>query len=152
WTTKAAWIVSAGKCCLAWRGQDCAHLSGQRCRGHAAARGSKAREARRGEMSKNAARLVHVVGSVPFSCAEEVFQQLSGAIGPQSERIPDGETGERLNWIMCQAEPFKSATNLEVGGERQVGGGRNPRYKRKDGSSPGDVRFPPLGYSRNALA
>ena len=51
---------------------------------------------------------------------------------------------------MTQADAFKDAANFEVGGERQMAGGRNFRYRRKDGKSAQDVRFPPLGYSRYA--
>jgi hypothetical protein len=96
-------------------------------------------------------RPIHVVGSVPLSCATEVFKRLSDLIGTRLKRMPDGETGDRLNWIMIQSEPFKQATNLEVDGERIMPGGRNPRYKRTPGRHTEEVSFPALGYSRNAI-
>ena len=97
-------------------------------------------------------RSVLLVGSVPLSSAEEVFEVVSAELGTFVKRIPDGETGARLLWIVCQGEPMKNAQGLEVGGERQLQGGiRNPRYKVKEGLKPEDVRFGRLGYADNAL-
>lgn len=45
---------------------------------------------------------VHLVGSVPLADAEEVFRTTAAALGKRLRRIPDGETGERANWIMWQ--------------------------------------------------
>ena len=45
------------------------------------------------------ARNVHLVGSVPMADAEEVFETVSAALGTRIKRIPDGETGERGDWI-----------------------------------------------------
>ena len=44
-------------------------------------------------------RHLHLVGSVPLSDAREVFTVVSRQLGPYLKRIPDGETGERLDWI-----------------------------------------------------
>jgi hypothetical protein len=44
-------------------------------------------------------RHVHFVGSVPLSDAREVFATTSAALGSRLRRIPDGETGERSDWI-----------------------------------------------------
>ena len=44
-------------------------------------------------------RHVHLVGSVPLRNAREVFMTVSGLLGPRLERIRDGETGERSDWI-----------------------------------------------------
>ena len=42
---------------------------------------------------------VHLVGSVPLADARAVFATVSAALGPHLKSIPDGETGERLDWI-----------------------------------------------------
>jgi hypothetical protein len=42
---------------------------------------------------------VHLVGSVPMASAREVFETVGRALGPRLKRIPDGETGERADWI-----------------------------------------------------
>jgi hypothetical protein len=46
--------------------------------------------------------LLHFVGSIPLATGEDVFQQLSDAVGPFVRRMPDGETGERRLWIRFQ--------------------------------------------------
>ena len=42
---------------------------------------------------------VYLVGSVPMASAQEVFETVSAALGPRIKRLPDGETGERGDWI-----------------------------------------------------
>jgi hypothetical protein len=42
---------------------------------------------------------IYLVGSVPLENAEQVFEKISAAFGPRIKRIPDGETGERADWI-----------------------------------------------------
>lgn len=101
---------------------------------------------------KQNGRSVLLVGSVPLSSAEEVFEAVGSELGAFVKRIPDGETGPRSSWIVCQGEPMKNSQGLEVGGERQLQGGiRNPRYKIKEGLNPEDVKFSRLGYADNAL-
>lgn len=50
-------------------------------------------------------RNVHLVGSVPLANAHDVFVTVSAALGPRLLRIPDGETGERIDWI-AHLEPL----------------------------------------------
>jgi hypothetical protein len=103
-------------------------------------------------ISKQKERLVLLLGSIPLASAEEVFEAVSLELGKFVKRIPDGETGPRSLWIVCQGEPMKNSQGLEVGGERQLQGGiRNPRYKIREGLKPEDVKFSRLGYARNAL-
>src|SRR5580698_421938 len=103
-------------------------------------------------ISKQKERLVLLLGSIPLASAEEVFDAVSSELGKFVKRIPDGETGPRSLWIVCQGEPMKNSQGLEVGGERQLQGGiRNPRYKIREGLKPEDVKFSRLGYARNAL-
>ena len=56
---------------------------------------------------------VHLVGSVPLANAEEVFATVSRLLGPRAARIPDGETGERSNWIAWQLPMLQANPNLE---------------------------------------
>ncbi len=42
---------------------------------------------------------VHLVGSIPLGDAEDVFRAASSILGGRLQRIPDGETDERTNWI-----------------------------------------------------
>ena len=43
--------------------------------------------------------VIHLVGSIPLKDATQVFYNVSDAIGPYICRLPDGETGKRINWI-----------------------------------------------------
>jgi hypothetical protein len=103
-------------------------------------------------ISKQKERLVLLLGSIPLASAEEVFDAVSSELGKFVKRIPDGETGPRSLWIVCQGEPMRNSQGLDVGGERQLQGGiRNPRYKIREGLKPEDVKFSRLGYAHNAL-
>jgi hypothetical protein len=48
---------------------------------------------------------IYLVG-LPMKNAEEVFQQISAALGSRVERIPDGEIGERRDWITWLEQAF----------------------------------------------
>src|SRR5690606_27832431 len=60
-----------------------------------------------------AVRDVLIVGSVPLGGAEAVFRALAGALGARVRRLPDGETGARLNWIEFQTPVFDSHPMFE---------------------------------------
>ena len=49
---------------------------------------------------------VHLVGSVPFSSAEEVFVKSIQALSGRLHTIPDGETGSRHYFVMWQSFVF----------------------------------------------
>ena len=49
---------------------------------------------------------VLLVGSVPAADAEAVFRLLAKELGARAKRYPDGETGERTNWIRWQKRSF----------------------------------------------
>lgn len=69
----------------------------------------------------------HLVGSVPLKSAEDVFQVASKCLGDRLERIPDGETGERSEWIHFQIPIIAATPGIE---EVQV-------------RIPDDVKLPP---------
>ena len=54
-----------------------------------------------------------LVGSVPLKNSEEVFTVSSEVLGHHLRRIPDGETGERVNWIMFQHGLFTGSPQIE---------------------------------------
>jgi hypothetical protein len=105
-------------------------------------------------MSKGDARSVHLVGSVPLDSAEQVFSTVAAQLRGRIRRIPDGETGERLQWIGWQLEKLAATPGLEVGGERQLLGGKfkNPQLRLKAGAKPQDIKLPPPGYAAMAAA
>jgi hypothetical protein len=96
------------------------------------------------------ARNVHLVGSVPLANAAEVFETVSSALGPRLKRLPDGETGERSDWITWLEPAFANNPALVKSGEffrvHASGTGRE-RYTLKPGFSAEDVRFDNLFYA-----
>lgn len=98
------------------------------------------------------ARNILLIGSIPLSSAEEVFEavgrELDGLVG----RVPDGEIGERNDWVAWQSSAFsripfvervESARLIEVGTDDLPKG---PQYRVRPGFPTAAVRFGPLGY------
>jgi hypothetical protein len=101
------------------------------------------------------ARHVHLVGSVPMASAAEVFETVSAALGPRIRRLPDGETGERGDWITWLEPVFARHPAFVKSGEffrvHSSGTGRE-RYKLKPGYAAQDVHFDNLFYADIAKA
>ena len=57
---------------------------------------------------------VLLVGSVPLGSADEVFQLAAVELGDRIDRIPDGETGPRSDWIVWQYPVLSSRPEFEV--------------------------------------
>lgn len=102
-----------------------------------------------------ATRHVHLVGSVPMRDAEEVFRRVSEALGPHLKRLPDGETGERLNWVGHLEAVFAANPALQRTDElfriHPTATGWY-RCRLKEGKSVADVRFDNLLYADYAVA
>jgi len=58
--------------------------------------------------------LLHFVGSIPLQDGDAVFEELSNSVGGYLRRMPDGETGERLKWIVFQQKMLISHPAMEV--------------------------------------
>jgi hypothetical protein len=100
-------------------------------------------------------RHVHLVGSVPFRNAREVFSTVSGVLGSRLKRIPDGETGERSDWITWLEPAFSENPALEKSDELfrvHATGTARIRYRLRPGKSANDVRFDNLFYADVAAA
>jgi hypothetical protein len=93
---------------------------------------------------------LYLVGSVPMANAEEVFTKVSAALGPRLKWIPDGETGERLDWITWLEPVFAQSPALEQSDEffrvHASGTGRK-RYRLKPGKTLADFRIDDLFYA-----
>jgi len=93
---------------------------------------------------------VYLVGSVPMASAGEVFENVSAALGTRIKRLPDGETGERGDWISWLEPVFSEHPSFQKSGEffrvHSSGTGRE-RYTLKPGIKPQDVRFQNLYYA-----
>ena len=66
---------------------------------------------------------VHFNGSVNLADAESVMREIASRVPSGLRRIPDGETGDRGNWIFFQLQKF---LQLPVAGAGPAGrrGGR----------------------------
>ena len=75
------------------------------------------------------ARNIYLVGSVPMANAQDVFAQVSAALGPRIKRLPDGETGERGDWITWLEPVFADNPAFVKSGEffRVHASGDRPR-------------------------
>jgi hypothetical protein len=93
---------------------------------------------------------VYLVGSVPMASATEVFEKVSAALGTRIKRLPDGETGERGDWISWLEPVFSQNPAFEKSGEffriHASGTGRE-RYHLKPGIKLQDVGFDNLFYA-----
>ena len=95
-------------------------------------------------------RKIHLVGSVPMANARDVFETVSTALGARVKRLPDGETGERGDWITWLEPAFAQNPAFVKSGEffrvHASGTGRE-RYALKAGLRAQDVRFDNLFYA-----
>ena len=100
-------------------------------------------------------RHVHLVGSVPLSDAREVFATASRVLGMRLKRIPDGETGERSDWITWLEPAFAGNPALEKSDELfrvHATGTARIRYRLRAEKTVDDVRFDNLFYADIAKA
>jgi methionine synthase II (cobalamin-independent) len=105
---------------------------------------------------------VLIVGSVPLVDSEAVFRALAGALGDRIRRLPDGETGERINWIEFQTPVFDRHPMFEPAPEDEGAKAdwRNAAadtvwkikswHRLRRGVSGSDVAFGSLGYAQAA--
>jgi hypothetical protein len=96
------------------------------------------------------ARNIYLVGSVPMANTAEVFEKVSAALGERIKRLPDGETGNRGDWITWLEPVFADNPGLQKSGEffrvHSSGTGRE-RYALKPGFRAADIRFDNLFYA-----
>jgi hypothetical protein len=98
---------------------------------------------------------IYLVGSVPFATPAEVFAKISAAFGPRIGRIPDGEVGERIDWVTHLERLFRDNPAFEPSDEVfgvHAGAAKRRRYRLKPGRAAADVTFGDLGYADNARA
>ncbi|MCK6556143.1 hypothetical protein L6Q96_16430 [Candidatus Binatia bacterium] len=94
---------------------------------------------------------VHLVGSVPLRDAEDVFRTASALLGPRLQRVSDGETGLRADWIHWQAANFLQHPLLEAATPEDAATYSAGAFvKLRSGAAAADLKFPELGYARVA--
>ena len=91
-----------------------------------------------------------LVGSVPLATSEEVFR-VASTLGTALRRIPDGETGDRTNWIGWQIGPIGSNPSMEPVPQRD-GYAPMVNFQLKADVDPSQITFDDLGYATAAIA
>jgi len=97
---------------------------------------------------------VHFNGSVNLADAESVMREIVTRVPSGLWRIPDGETGDRGNWIVFQfqkflqlpwlvpAQPLAAVEDNAEGSYEQL-----PQLRLADGADPAQAVWPDLGYA-----
>ena len=96
-----------------------------------------------------APREIYLVGSVPLPTVADVFETVAAKFGPSIKQIPDGEVGERSDWIAHLKAIFNGNPAFEPSDEVfsvHAGAGKHVRYRLRAGVQPSDVSFDDLGY------
>ncbi|MBT5050357.1 MAG: hypothetical protein HOM58_17790 [Rhodospirillaceae bacterium] len=94
---------------------------------------------------------VLLIGSVPLDAADSVFTAAGRELGDLLHRIPDGECGERLDWVAWQSAAFERIPFVEHSEDDQGGSGpKGPQYRVRPGFPTAAVQFGPLGYREAA--
>jgi hypothetical protein len=88
-----------------------------------------------------------LIGSVPLGSAAEAFRTASSILGDRLLRIPDGETGDRSNWIAWQAKVIEKNPCFElVPQEATEYAGLRP-FRLRPKIAVDEIKFGPLGYA-----
>jgi len=90
---------------------------------------------------------VHLVGSIPLRDATQVFETVARLLGPRAPRIPDGETGERLEWMGWLEPLFSTHPQFENTGESVFRGYTSYKYRARAGIPLDAVRFGNLRHA-----
>ena len=85
-----------------------------------------------------------LIGSVPLQSPDKVFEAVGGTLGDLLHRVPDGECGERLDWVAWQSAaferiPFVEHSEMDQGGDGPSG----PQYRVRPGFPTAAVQFGP---------
>jgi hypothetical protein len=93
---------------------------------------------------------VHFNGSVNLADAETVMREIAARVPSGLRRIPDGETGDRGNWIFFQLQRFVQLPWLVPARPLDTADGdyeELPQLRLADGVDPAEVSWPDLGYA-----
>lgn len=99
-------------------------------------------------MADTAVRGAHLVGSMALDSAADVFHAAGTHLRSHLRRVPDGEPGERDNWLVFQSGVFDRHPDVEPA-ERPGEGYAAvlPAYQLRGGVDPSTVDLTPLGYA-----
>jgi hypothetical protein len=95
---------------------------------------------------------VLLIGSIPLGSARAVFETVGAVLDGRVRRVPDGENGERLDWVAWQAATFARIPFVEAAANGPAVRGKLPQFRVRPGFPPTTVRFGSLGYVEAAAA
>jgi hypothetical protein len=93
---------------------------------------------------------VHFNGSVNLADAGSVMREIIARVPSGVRRVPDGETGDRGNWIFFQMQKFLQSPALVPARPLDAAAGdyeQMPQLRLADGVDPADMRWPDPGYA-----
>ncbi len=97
---------------------------------------------------------VHFNGSVNLADAWSVMHEIISRVPSGLPRIPDGETGDRGNWIFFQMQKFLQSPLLVPARPLDAADGdyeQLPQLRLADGVDPAEMKWPDLGYAEAYL-
>jgi len=97
---------------------------------------------------------VHFNGSVNLADTESVMREIAARVPSGVRRIPDGETGDRANWIFFQLQKFLQLPWLVTArpmGEEDGEYDQLPVLRLAEGVDPAQVTWPDIGYAEAYL-
>ena len=101
------------------------------------------------------AREILLIGSIPLGSADDVFSAVGRELDGLIHRIPDGESGDRTDWVQWQSSVFSRIPFVERVDEAADPSGqrhKGPQYRVRSGFPTAAVQFGPLGYAAAAEA
>lgn len=96
------------------------------------------------------ARDILLIGSIPLSPAQKVFETVARCLGPSISRIPDGE---QIGWSSAARRSLQYHPDFEPAGTVALNAqARDPKplFRLKAGRDPSKVKLGPFGYADNA--
>ena len=93
----------------------------------------------------------HLVGSVPLATSSDVFSLAAGILGGHLRRLPDGETGDRTNWINWQLATLSAMPEFETLPPARLLYRPFPTVRLRAGIDSEQLRFGSLGYRDAAI-
>jgi len=99
-------------------------------------------------------REVHLVGSAPVPDARTAFETLGAALKHHARRYPDGEPGERQDWILWQKRVLAQHPDfypVTLPNDPRAAIWNINTFRLRPGRRLADVAFKDIGYARAAI-